>query len=280
MVFPGQGFLFDGLCLVISEKTFLPPCGTSHSTTSVYCVTFAPCFSLEWLGVRGRVSPGFLVQNWCNLGKKRLTWKASKIPRNPKEASCILQLEPTGQLHLLPRRFEISMSCGLTWGCHIDWKEGPEGPEISYRSHLKTMRTLIHMLRTRQYDRKKNMASSCTWIGGAHQPCRLPFMFHATGQLAQAKIETDLTGRILLGERTGPQCRGGHLDPLFGKTKIDRSPTRLELISIPKLSGHLPFMQRKQTSESCWIYLSQVHLFQERSLQSILPCQHFFPMSW
>lgn len=43
-----------------------------------------------------------------------------------------------------------------------------------------------------------------TWIRGAHQPRWLPFMFHATGQLAQAKIETDLTGRKFCGRGQVP----------------------------------------------------------------------------
>ena len=126
------------------------PCGTSHSTTSVYCVTFAPCFSLEschW------------VQNWSKLRKKRLTWKAIQDSKKSK-GSFMYPPAGTDRTVASPSaRIEISMSYG--------WREDVisiqrKDPEISYRSHLTTMRALIHVLRTRQYDRKKDVDSSCT----------------------------------------------------------------------------------------------------------------------
>ncbi len=132
------------------------PCGTSHSTTSVYCVTFAPCFSLESLGVVGRISPSFGVQNWSKLGKNSLTWKAIQDSKKSKGS---LMYPPAGTDRTVASpsaRIEISIS----------WREDVisiqrKDPEISYRSHL-TMRALIHVLRTRQYDRKKDVDSSCT----------------------------------------------------------------------------------------------------------------------
>ena len=229
MVFPGQGFLFDGLCLVISEKTFLPPCGTSHSTTSVYCVTFAPCFSLEWLGVVGRICPGFFGPKFMQPWEKEIDMESTQDSKKSKGS---LMYPPAGT-----DRTVASPSAKI-WDLNELWVD----VRTSYRSKGRTGRTRNFLqISSENYEnfdscvanrKKKHGFWRCTWIGGAHQPRRLPFMFHATGQLAQAKIETDLTGRNFWGENRSP---------VWGRTPapLIRKDQNFERTKPNKTSSHI-----------------------------------------
>jgi hypothetical protein len=78
-------------------------CSLSHSTTSVYWVTVAPCFSfVATCQATRQLQRGFHVA-WSqnSLPPKTEAKLITEALRNPREASCILQAEPTRSWHLL-----------------------------------------------------------------------------------------------------------------------------------------------------------------------------------